>query len=231
VTGHAQETDETTRRLTLLRHAKSDWPDLPDHDRPLAKRGRKDAPRIGRWLRTHGYVPDVVICSTALRTRQTWDLVAPELNGSAEVRFEPRAYTASALTLLYLCQELPDPCHAAMLIAHNPGIEELAASLGSAQEGAPDPAGLRFPTAAVAVFEFTGAWPTLAPGQANQLDFTIPADLLRRPGRVRHRAGREGAPETTARSAKRRRAMWRATGLRRPATGGRITAIRRCRRP
>jgi phosphohistidine phosphatase len=179
VTGQAHETDETTRRLILLRHAKSDWPDLPDHDRPLAKRGRKDAPRIGRWLRTRGYVPDVVICSTALRTRQTWDLVASELNGSAEVRFEPRAYAASALTLLYLCQELPAPCHAALLIVHNPGIEELAASLGSAQEGAPESAGLRFPTAAVAVFEFTGAWSALAPGRANLLDFTIPADLLR----------------------------------------------------
>jgi phosphohistidine phosphatase len=190
VTGHALQTDEATRRLTLLRHAKSDWPDVPDHDRPLAKRGRKDAPRIGRWLRTHGYVPGVVICSTALRTRQTWDLVAPELNGSAEVRFEPRAYAASALTLLYLCQELPDPCHAAMLIGHNPGIEELAASLGGVQEGAPDPAGLRFPTAAVAVFEFTGAWSTLAPGQANLIDFTIPADLLRRPGRATSRGGK-----------------------------------------
>jgi phosphohistidine phosphatase len=174
VAGQAQGTDETTRRLTLLRHAKSDWPDVPDHDRPLAKRGRKDAPRIGRWLRTHGYVPDVVICSTALRTRQTWDLVAPELSGSAQVLLEPRAYAASPLTLLYLCRELPDPCRAALLIAHNPGLEELAASLSGAQAQA----GPRFPTAAVAVFEFTGAWSDLAPGEANLLEFTIPADLL-----------------------------------------------------
>jgi len=188
VTGQPHGTDETTRRLTLLRHAKSDWPDVPDHDRPLAKRGRKDAPRIGRWLRAHGYVPDIVICSTALRTRQTWDLVAPELDGSAQVQFEPRAYAASALTLLYLCRELPTTCHAALLIAHNPGIEELAGSLGrarqgSARQGAPEPAGLRFPTAAVAVFEFTGAWSALTPGEANLLDCTIPADLLRRSGR------------------------------------------------
>jgi phosphohistidine phosphatase len=192
------------RRLVLLRHAKSDWPDVPDHDRPLAKRGRKDAPRIGRWLRTHGYVPDIVICSTALRTRQTWDLVAPELNGSAQVRFEPRAYAASVLTLLYLCRELPASCDAALLIGHNPGIEELAASLG----GAPAQAGFRFPTAAVAVFEFTGAWSTLAPGQANLLDYTIPADLLRTPG---HRSGQAKRPEssrggcTTARSAKKKK--------------------------
>ena len=63
----------------LLRHAKSDWPDVPDWDRPLAKRGQRDAPVIGRWLRDYGCQPEIVICSAALRTRQTWDLVAPEL--------------------------------------------------------------------------------------------------------------------------------------------------------
>jgi phosphohistidine phosphatase len=164
---------DPTRHLILLRHAKSDWPDVPDHDRPLAKRGRKDAPRIGRWLRARGYVPDTVICSTARRTRQTWDLVAPEVDGSPEVRFEPRAYAASALTLLYLCRELPTQCRAALLVAHNPGTEELAASLSAAG----DHAGLRFPTAAVAVFEFTGDWSDLAPGRATLLDHVIPADL------------------------------------------------------
>ena len=55
----------TSRRLILFRHAKSDWPDVPDRDRPLAKRGRRDAPVIGRWLRDHGYQPDTVICSAA----------------------------------------------------------------------------------------------------------------------------------------------------------------------
>ena len=97
-----------TRRLILLRYAKSDWPDVPDRDRPLAKRGRRDAPKIGRWLREHGYLPDTVICSDARRTRQTWDRVARELGGSPSVTFEPRAYAASATTLLYLVMELPD---------------------------------------------------------------------------------------------------------------------------
>jgi len=167
----------------LLRHAKSDWPDVPDHDRPLAKRGRKDAPAIGRWLRAHGYVPDTVICSTALRTRQTWDLVAPQLNGSPEVQFEPRAYAASALTLVYLARELPSQSRAVLLIAHNPGIEDLANSLAAQPgEGAESRSqGLRFPTAAVAVFEYVGDWPGLAPGQARLLDSTTPADLKARP--------------------------------------------------
>jgi phosphohistidine phosphatase len=167
-----------TRRLMLLRHAKSDWPDVPDQERPLAKRGRRDAPVVGRWLRRHGYLPDTVICSVARRTRQTWDRVAPELGGSPSVTFEPRAYEASALTLLYLVRELPGTCRAALLIGHNPGIEELAAHLAEAPDaaGAP-PLGPRFPTAAVAVLEFDGDWPDLAPGHARLLAFATPADM------------------------------------------------------
>ena len=173
---------DATRRLILLRHAKSDWPDVPDRDRPLAKRGRRDAPRIGRWLHEHGYQPDVVVVSAAVRTRQTWDLVAPELGGSPAVRFEPRAYAASALTLLYLAQELPARYRTALLIAHNPGLSELAASLAAPPESdrptgnGPRPA-VRLPTAAVAVFEFSGDWPSLTPGQARLTNLTTPADL------------------------------------------------------
>jgi phosphohistidine phosphatase len=181
---------DATRRLILLRHAKSDWPDVPDRDRPLAKRGRRDAPRIGRWLHQHGYQPDVVVVSAATRTRQTWDLVAPELGGSPAVHFEPRAYAASALTLLYLAQELPARYRTALLIAHNPGLSELAASLAAPPESdrtagppesdrvkdSPRPA-ISLPTAAVAVFEFTGDWPSLTPGHARLTNLTTPADL------------------------------------------------------
>jgi phosphohistidine phosphatase len=189
-----------TRRLILLRHAKSDWPDVPDRDRPLAKRGRRDAPRIGRWLHQHGYQPDVVVVSAATRTRQTWDLVAPELGGSPAVHLEPRAYAASALTLLYLVQELPARYRTALLIGHNPGLSELATSLAAPPESdratappesdkttgppesdrttdnGPRPA-VSLPTAAVAVFEFTGDWPSLTPGHARLINLTTPADL------------------------------------------------------
>ena len=187
---------DTTRRLILLRHAKSDWPDVPDRDRPLAKRGRRDAPRIGRWLHGHGYQPDVVVVSDAARTRQTWDLVAPELGGSPAVHFEPRAYAASALTLLYLAQELPARYRTALLIGHNPGLSELATSLAgppesttavgppesdratgpAVKDNGPRPA-ISLPTAAVAVFEFTGDWPSLTPGHARLINLTTPADL------------------------------------------------------
>jgi phosphohistidine phosphatase len=169
---------DTTRRLILLRHAKSDWPDVPDADRPLAKRGRRDAPRIGRWLHEQGYQPDVAVVSDARRTRQTWDLVAPELGGSPAVRFEPRAYAASARTLLYLAQELPTRYRTALLIAHNPGLSELATSLAapSATDNGPRP-GISLPTAAVAVLEFPGDWPSLTPGHARLTSLTTPADL------------------------------------------------------
>jgi phosphohistidine phosphatase len=191
---------DATRRLILLRHAKSDWPDVPDRDRPLAKRGRRDAPRIGRWLHQHGYQPDVAVVSAAARTRQTWDLVAPELGGSPAVHFEPRAYAASALTLLYLAQELPARYRTALLIGHNPGLSELATSLAAPPESdratappesdkttgppesdrttdnGPRPA-VSLPTAAVAVFEFTGDWPSLTPGHARLINLTTPADL------------------------------------------------------
>ena len=164
-----------TRRLMLLRHAKSDWPDVPDRDRPLAKRGRRDAPIIGRWLRDHGYLPDTVICSAARRTRQTWELVAPELGGSPSVSFEPRAYAASAMTLLYLVRGLSATSRAALLIGHNPGVADLATSL--AQPPDHDDAPIRFPTAAVAILDVSGDWADLSPGQGRLLDYTTPAEL------------------------------------------------------
>jgi phosphohistidine phosphatase len=164
-----------TRRLMLLRHAKSDWPDVPDRDRPLAKRGRRDAPVIGRWLRDHGYLPDTVICSAARRTRQTWKLVAAELGGSPSVSFEPRAYAASAMTLLYLVRELSATSQSALLIGHNPGVADLATSL--AQPPDHDDAPIRFPTAAVAILDVSGDWADLSPGQARLLDYTTPAEL------------------------------------------------------
>jgi len=148
----------------VLRHAKSDWPDgVADQDRPLAKRGRRDAPKVGHWLAQHGYQPDLVLCSTAQRTRQTWDLVAAGLPGAPAVRFDPRAYGASVQTLLYLARELPDECRTALLIGHNPGVSELA--------------GTGFVTAAIAVLEFDDDWPDFEPGQARRVAFATPAEM------------------------------------------------------
>ena len=169
-------TPDGGRRLVLLRHAKSDWPDMPDHERPLAKRGRRDAPGIGRWLGTSGFVPDAVVCSTAVRARQTWELVAAQLppGTPAAVRYEPRVYEASVLNLLMLVREFHPAWRTAMVVGHNPGLAELTAGLADPGTGRLPPA---FPTAGVAVLGLDGPWAEAAPGQGRLLAFTVPSDL------------------------------------------------------
>ena len=163
------------RRLVLLRHAKSDWPDVADHDRPLAKRGRRDAPAVGRWLGQSGYAPDAVICSTALRARETWELASAGLRAAAPgaapaVRYESRVYDATVLGLLMLVREFRPEWRTALLVGHNPGLAELAAGL---TDPPPDPPSA-FPTAAVAVLALRGPWSDAAPGEAKLLSFRTP---------------------------------------------------------
>jgi phosphohistidine phosphatase len=165
------------RRLVLLRHAKSDWPDVPDHERPLAKRGRRDAPVVGRWIRRSGYIPDAVVCSTARRARETWDLVSAELlppGASPPVRYEPRVYEASVLGLLMLVREFEPAWRTTIIVGHNPGLAELTVGLANADtEEVPH----AFPTAAVAVLGLPGSWAEAAPGEGHLLAFTVPAEL------------------------------------------------------
>ena len=172
--------EDSGRRLVLLRHAKSDWPDVADHDRPLAKRGRRDAPVIGRWLGTSGYVPDAVVCSTARRARETWELVATGLAAAAPgpshvpaVRYEPRVYEATVLGLLMLVREFDPAWRTALIVGHNPGLAELTVGLASPDSPSPQ----AFPTAAVAVLGLPGSWSEAAPGEARLLAFTVPAEL------------------------------------------------------
>ena len=166
------------RRLVLLRHAKSDWPDIADHDRPLAKRGRRDAPAVGRWLGESGYAPDAVICSTALRARETWELASAGLRtvlpGAAPaVRYESRVYEATVLGLLMLVREFSPEWRTALLVGHNPGMAELTAGLAASSSDPPS----AFPTAAVAVLAVASPWADTAPGEAGLLAFAIPADM------------------------------------------------------
>jgi phosphohistidine phosphatase len=146
---------------------------VPDLERPLAKRGRRDAPRIGAWLRSAGYVPDLVVCSAARRAQQTWELVAPEVDGTPEVRIERRVYEATVLALLMLVRELPEARRTVLIVGHNPGLAELAVGLADR----PDNVGLTFPTAAVAVLGMAGDWADAAPGAARLLDFVTPSSL------------------------------------------------------
>lgn len=164
-------------RLIVLRHAKSAWPEgVPDHERPLAGRGRRDAPAAGRRLYVTGCVPDLVICSTARRTRQTWDLVAAQLGASPEVVFEPRVYEASASTLVAVLRDVPERWRTVLLIGHQPGVQDVVLSLaGGGEAEALARARVKYPTSAIAILSLSGpAWRHLAPGTATLDDFTVP---------------------------------------------------------
>lgn len=173
----------SARQLILVRHAKSAWPeDVPDRDRPLAKRGRRQAPLAGAWLRSAGYRPDLVLCSPARRTRETWQLVAAELGKGGKVEYEDRVYGAGAAALLELVREVSPGVKTLLLVGHYPGLPDLAVELagdtaGAAGADALERLSTKFPTAAVAVMQVTGAWRDLADGGARLVDFVIPRDL------------------------------------------------------
>ena len=151
----------TERTLLVLRHSKSAYPeDTADVDRPLSDRGRRDAAKAGRWLLDQGLTPDLVVCSTAERTRETWDLVSDQLSWADEpgmVRYDPRIYEASPGDLLTVIQETPDEVSILALVGHNPGSAELAFALAGHRE-------LSLPTSAVAVIGLRGGWAGVAPG-------------------------------------------------------------------
>src|SRR5262245_41814146 len=111
------------KRLYLLRHAKSSWKDvsLSDHDRPLAGRGRRASKAMARHLRDRGIEPDLVLCSTARRARETLDRIAPAL-GTTAIEIEPGLYGASAHGLLERLHGVQDEIESVMLIGHNPGM-------------------------------------------------------------------------------------------------------------
>ncbi len=168
------------RRLILLRHAKSAWPDVPDHDRPLAPRGHRDAPAAGRWLRKSGDIPDRVVCSTARRARETWELAGEKLRAEPEVVFEPRVYGTGSAGLLDLVRETPPSVRTLLVVGHDPAMRELTLELAGAPPGRDARVArveAKFPTAAIAVLEFKGTWPELGPGQAELTDFATPDDF------------------------------------------------------
>jgi phosphohistidine phosphatase len=177
--------ESTGRTLVVLRHAKSAWPeDVPDHERPLAGRGRRDAPVMGRWLRTAGHVPDRVLCSTARRARETWELAQSALGASPAVSFDDRVYGASAAELLDLVRRAPRAAKTLLIVGHDPGIPELALMLagdapgrGAVPGSTVDRMKEKFPTAAVAVLELTGNWARLGPSAARLTSFVTPREV------------------------------------------------------
>ncbi|MFJ9866740.1 SixA phosphatase family protein [Streptomyces sp. NPDC101165] len=166
------------RRIVLFRHAKADWPQVSDHDRPLAERGRMDAAVAGRRLADTGITFDLALCSTAVRTRETWKLAVHELAHRPKTTYEERVYEASPGELIAVLNEIPDDVQNVILIGHNPGVHGLADILAGDSEGdARERMNRRgFPAACFAVLSYDGAWKSLEPAAATLTDYWAPSE-------------------------------------------------------
>ncbi len=174
------------RLLMLLRHAKSSWDQfgLDDIDRPLSSLGRSAAPLLGRYLSRQGMHPDLVLCSSAVRAYQTWELVSAEWDqvdkaGSPPVEMRSSLYLANPIELQSTIKRIGDDIKTVMIIGHNPGMAQLAARLVIGG----DPRGMKsmtkkFPTAALAIIQLPiESWSLLRAGQGRLEAFVRPKDL------------------------------------------------------
>ncbi len=149
-----------TFALYIMRHAKSDWSSGAgsDFDRPLNKRGRKNAKRVGQWMREKGHVPDRVVSSSATRARETTELVVEELKQKKpkQVLYEDSLYLADQDKLIEFIQIYKEDLNSLMLVAHNPGMEHLIYHLSS-QKIKADLNGKTLTTANLVIFEYPDA--------------------------------------------------------------------------
>jgi phosphohistidine phosphatase len=160
--------------LVLLRHAKSAYPeDVPDHDRPLAERGVRQAALAGDWLRANQAAIDAVLCSTATRARET--LARSGID--APVRYVERLYGATPGTVIEEINRVSDDVNTLLVIGHEPTISEVAIVLAGADGTdtvALEGISAKFPTSAIAVLRVPGQWEQVEPGSAAVVDFHVP---------------------------------------------------------
>ena len=168
-----------SRELLILRHAKSDWDTSApsDFDRPLAKRGKRDAPRVGEWLYREGLVPNHIISSPAERARQTAIKVCKGLDcNKNQILWEPDVYDADLDRLLGVLARCPAGSPTVLLVGHNPGLEALVDHLTGGDYGESED-GKLLPTAAIARLEMPDDWTTLEAGCAVLLAIVRPKEL------------------------------------------------------
>jgi phosphohistidine phosphatase len=160
------------RTLYLLRHAKSSWKDdsLADFERPLKRRGREAAEAIGEFLASKKVDLSVLISSPSIRTRQTIDIVQKHAKLGVEARFDQRIYEASLATLVQVVSEIPDDNKAAMLVGHNPGMEELLAFLTREHR--------HVPTGALSRISLESSWKEAGRSSGKLEWFVTPKDLV-----------------------------------------------------
>ncbi len=167
--------------LSLLRHAKSSWDDgsLEDFERPLAKRGESAAPRMGAFMAEQGLAPQLILCSPAVRARQTLDLVLPRLAGGPTVVYEDNFYLAAPSVLLARLRKIEGKVSHVMIVGHDPGMQGLAVELaGDGDAGMLQALAVKFPTAGLAVIRFKArSWAKVGRGKGRLELFTTPKTL------------------------------------------------------
>lgn len=162
--------------LIAVRHAKSSWDhDVDDHDRPLSGRGRRDADVLGRLLLQQGLTPDLVLCSTAARTRETWDRAHAVGATTSELRLVRGIYHAWVPELVRLLRETPEQVATVLVLGHAPGVPDLVEHVCIRTDSA-DWAQLdeKYPTSGLAVIGLPGPWRELGSASADLVSFTIP---------------------------------------------------------
>ena len=167
--------------LSLLRHAKSSWsnPALPDRERPLATRGVTDAPLMGKAMAERGIDPELVLCSSARRTRDTLDLVLPELRVEPKIVYVDALYHASPEEMLEMLHGIQPGANRVMMVGHNPEIQAFALDLvGSGPKHFRDRLRTKYPTAGLAVINFvSGLWKSVSVNSGTLNLFLSPRDL------------------------------------------------------
>jgi phosphohistidine phosphatase len=172
-------------RLFLLRHAKSDWgnKDLEDFDRPLSARGIDAAPLIGRYMREKGYVPGLIKCSSAQRTRETLDFILPFFERRPKILYSQTLYLAEPKALLEEIRQTPNTIEDLLVVGHNPGMGALAIALTAlpedeAEERRKEQLADKFPTGCLAVLNFSGtSWQNVKPLSGRLVDYVRPRAL------------------------------------------------------
>ncbi|MEV7782680.1 histidine phosphatase family protein [Kitasatospora sp. NPDC088351] len=174
-------TTDATRRIIVVRHARAERETQVDHERHLDDQGRTDAPLAGRWLAGSGLTPGLARVSDAVRTRETWELMAQEFPEKPAAGYEEALYTpghdeGGLGGLIALVNGTSDEVNDLLVVGHNPEMHALADTLAGEAEG-----DLRarmerseFPTAAVAVLAFSGSWKSLGPGSARLVGYWTP---------------------------------------------------------
>lgn len=162
------------RRLIVLRHAKAERGSTTDHDRALTGRGRNDALAAGRWLAESKLTPDLTVCSTAARAKETWALAAVELEDGIATSLDRRVYHAEPDELLAILRDTPEEVRTLLLVGHNPGLQLLVLALaGDGPDDLLRGAREHLATAGLAVIDLPTDWARLDEGQGTLVEYAV----------------------------------------------------------